>query len=624
LVYLDGRTVVYTNKSLLHALQRTEEDILGRDILDILPGDVTKEAGIFLSRVEGSEGKVLSGTIKSKNPLDPELNYDIVGESSGGSTIVSISASKPVGGESDERFIELQDRLAAFLALTAKAGIGVGVFELLPDGELVVRSLNDHAYSFFGRTPAEMVNRNPLEFLHPDDLEPMRGTLRRLAETGSVEPVEARIIDPDGETVHLRISHSMLTTQEGSLGIGFIQDITAERDALEMQNKMVRAIERVNETVVLADEMANIIYANPAALRNSGYTFEEVIGQPASIFHAPESLESIGFQALEELVTKGFFRNDLMACTKDGHRYPVEVSASAVKDEKGDISMIVVVSRKIEERQRFEAKLLMERARSKLIHEKVMHHIIPAYDDLVRELDVIMERIRCDEESMEALDGVINHLREIHEEATSSLDKIDDERTFEELKPIKLAEMLENDLPRILDRFRAKGTDIDIELRVLDDSVEVMVNSMFTELLLRVVRILLDISDRRHTELVLEINSVPLNVHPDYTMEMECGPEDLCFAELAFSGPGIKMDEDLKKVLTRRVMPTMGALGPELALAIDTARLLVFFFKGQFFIDEGDPEAPEQTSRLVVILPIAGTSPPAQQEPYFNPLDGDY
>lgn len=624
LIVLNGRRVVYTNKGLLQALQRSEADTIGRDIMDILPEDVAEESGTFLSHLEDAEGQVLSGVIATRNPLDPGLKYDIVGESGGGHTIVSISASKPVDGIGGERFIELQDRLSTFLALTATAGIGVGVFELLPDGELIVRSINEHASSFFGRPLSEIVDHSPIGLLHPDDQEPMREALRRLQETGSVEPIETRVIDPDGELVHLRISHSMLTTQEGSLGIGFIQDITAEHDALEMQNRMVRAIERVDETVVLADGSGNIIYANPAALRNSGYTFEEVVGKPASIFHAPESLEALGFQAVEELVTKGFFRNDLMACTKDGHRYPVEVGASAVRDEKGEISMIVVVSRKIEERQRFEAGLIMERARSKLIQEKVMQHIVPSYGGVLEELGEILETIQCDGGSMEALERLRRRLGEIQEEARTSLREIDDERTFEELKPMRLARMLERDLPGLLERFKERGVNINIELRVLDDSVEVMVNSMFTELLLRVVRILLDISNRRRTELVLEINSVPMNVHPDYSLDMECGPDELCFAELAFSGVGIRMDEDLERVLTRRVMPTMGALGPELAYAIDTARLLVFFFKGQIFVEKGDPEDPDSTTRLVVILPIAGTSPPAQQEPYIDFFRDDF
>ena len=110
---------------------------------------------------------------------------------------------------------------------------------------------------------------------------------------------------------------------------------------------------------MLADGGGSIFYVNPAGLKNSGYTLEEVMGKPFSIFSAPEGVDVFTHEAMGELLKQGWWRGDVMAVSKKGTRYPVEVTGSIVKDPDGDIDMFVIVSRKIQERQRFEARLAM-------------------------------------------------------------------------------------------------------------------------------------------------------------------------------------------------------------------------------------------------------------------------
>jgi hypothetical protein len=340
-----------------------------------------------------------------------------------------------------------------------------------------------------------------------------------------------------------------------------------------------------------------------------------VIGKPISIFSAPEGLDTIGWQALEELVKKGFFRNDVMACTKDGKRYPVEVTASLVMDERDEISQIVVVSRKIEERQRFEARLLMDKARKELLKDDLIGQLAPELRETKSDLEAVIDDLGPSHSDVKALERATEKIDGVLKWVDDAIADFDDPRQFEDLHPIAIDNAVEQNLPRILDRFRDRGVKIDVNLSVHDSGVEIMGNAMIVELLARIFRILVDLSTKSPLNIDLEVSRSFLS-----TYESSVDPEeevDPMFVELKFSSPSLFIKDELRRVLSRREVPHMGALGPQLSYAIETARLLVFFFKGQIFIDDTDEDG-KGPQRLVLLLPIAGKDAPAQQEPFLD------
>ncbi|MBI5576845.1 MAG: PAS domain S-box protein [Deltaproteobacteria bacterium] len=110
--------------------------------------------------------------------------------------------------------------------------------------------------------------------------------------------------------------------------------------------------------ISLHDPEGKYLYASPAAGRMLGYRQEEMIGVPAAVFLHPDDREKF----LEE--NRRIADKDSSAVTlhcrlrrKDGGYLEVETVASAVRDEAGEIRMILRITRDITERKRIENHL---------------------------------------------------------------------------------------------------------------------------------------------------------------------------------------------------------------------------------------------------------------------------
>jgi PAS domain S-box-containing protein len=392
------------------------------------------------------------------------------------------------------------------------------------------------------------------------------------------------------------------------MAVCFLQDMTTMYLALAQQRKMVQAIERIEETVVLSDGQGRIFYANPSALRNSGYTFEEVVGQPISLFAAPESAFTVAGPAFMEFMRSGHWRGDIMACTKDGKRYPVEVIGSLVRDDDGKPGMFVIVSRKIEERQRYEAELLLARRHMEYVKEVLEHNLRTVLDKSLALLD------RCAEDGLRpaalrkaraALDSEVASALAETQRVTSVEPDLKNART---LKPIPLSRILKERVPALADRIGAERFEVDFKAE--DDDITVMANDLLPELLARLVRVIMKLSP-------------PGKVHANVLLRRVHGPrgtntsgEVPGFAELSTHVPGLQLTDEVRGILSRRDMPfRVGGEGDELSVAAATTSLLVLIYGGQSYIEDVDPDRPELGVRFTLLLPLAGRPPKPPSAP---------
>jgi PAS domain S-box-containing protein len=618
LIVLDGSRVEYANRTILEELDRSSDEVLGSDVEDLLPHVFAMHLESVLAELEGTTDVRVERAIDVEELSMGITSYHITGERHGGLTYLALSRLPATEG-GDERLADVEDRLAALLALTASAGIGVGVFSIGKDGSLNLRSLNQHGLALFGRTEKEMLESSPIEFVHPDDRHIVENTITQLIETGSADPILIRVYDSEGELTRLRIANTLLSDASKGMGIGFVQDMTSTYEALEQENRMVQAIERVEETVVLANEMGEIIYANPAALRNSGYALEEVLGQPISLFGSPEAVGPMSDTVIEELLTRGWWRGDVMACSKDGKRYPVEVISSVIRDERDAMNGLVVVSRKIEERQSFEAQLMIARGSHDWVRWLIEKRAFPDIQKTIDRLEELM-REETDPKLTERVSAALEGLTTLLDRARVRLAELPGVEEFKELRPIRIAPLFLERVPMVTDRMSDKGIDIEVEVAVIDDDIEVMANTLLSELFVRLIDIIVNLSSSTSPTIVLGIDStVPPGI-PGVEPIPGDQPDEPCFARVTFTSHGTALSEDLRGALARREMPTMGVPSDSLRFAIETSRLLVSIYKGQIFIEDVDVTDPGKGFVIVVLLPLAGTRPPAlpKRPPMFK------
>jgi PAS domain S-box-containing protein len=95
---------------------------------------------------------------------------------------------------------------------------------------------------------------------------------------------------------------------------------------------------------------------NPAYALMHGYTMEELTGQPIEKVYAPDSIHSRP-ERIREVEEKGHLIFEVNHIRKDGTVFPVQIDATAVKDDQGQVLYRAVNVQDLTERKRAENKL---------------------------------------------------------------------------------------------------------------------------------------------------------------------------------------------------------------------------------------------------------------------------
>ena len=136
-----------------------------------------------------------------------------------------------------------------------------------------------------------------------------------------------------------------------------IRDITERKLAEEEQARLATALEQAAEAVFISDTGWMIQYVNPAFERMSGYPGREIIGRPASILR-PEKHDPEFYENLHETVARGEVWSGLLITRrKDGTGYEAEVTASPIRDKRGNIINYVSIHRDITHERKLEKEL---------------------------------------------------------------------------------------------------------------------------------------------------------------------------------------------------------------------------------------------------------------------------
>ncbi|HEY5304568.1 MAG TPA: PAS domain S-box protein, partial [Acidimicrobiales bacterium] len=149
--------------------------------------------------------------------------------------------------------------------------------------------------------------------------------------------------------------------EELAAQIGFGIQRLRDRDrllhSLSEQLLLGAAVSQSGESIVITDPNANLIYANPSALRSSGYAFEELIGQNPRIFQSGLQNQAFYEDMWQQLTTGSTWRGVLVSRRKNGELYEEEAAISPIHDEAGRMSAYVAVKRDLTLERHLQANL---------------------------------------------------------------------------------------------------------------------------------------------------------------------------------------------------------------------------------------------------------------------------
>ncbi len=128
------------------------------------------------------------------------------------------------------------------------------VYSFDPDGTVYYVSPN--VESWFGYTVEEIVGRNFMEFVHPDDRQLVLAAYEKTMSTREQFPTICRLLRKDGGCVHVEELGKVLTEGGEIVGVtGVLRDITERKRA----EKAIRRAERLSSLGTLAAGIAHEI-----------------------------------------------------------------------------------------------------------------------------------------------------------------------------------------------------------------------------------------------------------------------------------------------------------------------------------------------------------------------------
>jgi len=241
------------------------------------------------------------------------------------------------------------------------------------DLDFRVTRWNPSARTIFGFSEEEAVGRHAY-FIVPEKVRPhLDGIWRALmARTGGERSTNENL-RKDGATILCEWFNTPLIDEQGEITAvaSMVMDITERKRAeeelnasVEFRGSLIRSMQD-GFSVIGADGVQ--LEANPALCRMTGFSHEDLVGiKPPFPYWPPEEYERIN-AALREARDGNFADLELIFMRRNGERFPVIVSPSAIKNKDGETTSYIATVKDITERKQAERLLEWEKSALELI-----------------------------------------------------------------------------------------------------------------------------------------------------------------------------------------------------------------------------------------------------------------
>lgn len=178
-------------------------------------------------------------------------------------------------------------------------------------------------------------------YVHPDDLDYCMEMFRQAVATKTAQtPYEYRVLRVDGAIRRVRTVLVPMLDQRGEITgfVGNTIDITTEFEARAEAEKLSTLAKLTQSGVLHTDVDLKITWVNDAFLRLTGFSLDEVIGQPPS-FQCGELTDPLAMQRHADCIARReAFSDDIFVYRKNGQPYFVHLDVMPVYDAGGSFA----------------------------------------------------------------------------------------------------------------------------------------------------------------------------------------------------------------------------------------------------------------------------------------------
>lgn len=295
------------------------------------------------------------------------------------------------------------------------------------DREGTITYISPRAEELTGYPADKIIGRNFEDFIHPDDLAPIRGSLKK-TYAGEVFPYEYRVVAQDGRFIHVQTTSRPIMEEGRPVGLhGIMTDISERKkveDELRISEQKYRGLfEHVFDGVYQSTREGVLLTANPALVGILGYgSREELLAINIAETYA-NPLDRITM--ITKLEQEGELRGyELVLKRKDGALVHVIQNAYIVKDEKGRVLYYEGTLTDVTALKRIEGQLKTKLREKEVLLKEINHRVknnLQIVSSLLR-----LQSERVDQaEAKDVLRGSLGRIRAMalaHETLTQSED----------------------------------------------------------------------------------------------------------------------------------------------------------------------------------------------------------
>lgn len=232
------------------------------------------------------------------------------------------------------------------------------VFITDPSGNITY--VNPGFEKVYGYSPSEAIGKNPRiiksGLLTQENYKVFWENLLN-KQTISGEIVNK---NKDGRLVYIEGTNSPILGEDGKI-LGFLavhHDITERKQAENVLRLQGTALDTAANAVVLTDTSGKITWINPAFTKQTGYTFEEAVGQTPRLFKSGVHDQQFYSHLWNTILSGEAWHGEVTNRHKNGELFVVEQTITPVQNAQGEITNFASIWLDITERKRQEQALV--------------------------------------------------------------------------------------------------------------------------------------------------------------------------------------------------------------------------------------------------------------------------
>ncbi|MDM5179292.1 EAL domain-containing protein [Massilia sp. DJPM01] len=202
---------------------------------------------------------------------------------------------------------------------------------------------NPFAEKLYGWPAADALGRNIVELVPAENCTERAAQIMARLQAGGSWSGEFLVRHRNGRTFPMHVTDSPIRDGQGRLIgiIGISTDISEWKKTERALNLSAMVYEAIGEAIMITEPNGRIVAVNPAFIRLSGYTEQELIGRPASMLLAGALGQVHNGDMLQRLEKAGHAQGKVWARHKNGDECAEWLRVDTIYDERGQVKFRV-------------------------------------------------------------------------------------------------------------------------------------------------------------------------------------------------------------------------------------------------------------------------------------------